>query len=96
MKINQIPGVASTYQKTGARKVAMGQDSSVVAKGDAVQLSKEAQTALAMKGKLNQAPEVRAEKVADLRRQLETGTYRPDGRAVATKMLQSGVFDENG
>jgi negative regulator of flagellin synthesis FlgM len=96
MKINQIPGVASTYQKTGARKVAKGQDSSVVAKGDAVHLSKEAQTALAMKEKLNQASEVRAERVADLRRQLEAGTYRPDGQAVATKMLQSGIFNENG
>lgn len=96
MKINQIPGVASSYQKTGSRKVAKGQDSSVAAKGDQVQLSKEAQIALAMKEKLNQAPEVRAERVAELRRQVEAGTYRPDGRAIAAKMLQARVFDENG
>lgn len=94
MKVNNVPGVIGAYQKTGPRKAAKEQEAAQAAKSDGVVLSREAQAARALKDKVGQAPEVRQERIEALRRQIEAGTYRPDGREVAAKMLKARVFDD--
>jgi len=43
--------------------------------------------------KVKSAPEVRAEKVQDIKRQIETGTYDFSGRKVAEKIVNTAVDD---
>jgi flagellar biosynthesis anti-sigma factor FlgM len=94
MKIQNVPGIVGAYKLQGSRKVAAEPGAALPSKADGVVLSKEALEVRSMKEKLNGVPEVRQERVAELQRQIEAGTYRPDGREVAGKMLQSRVFDE--
>lgn len=58
---------------------------------DEASLSPEAQTLLKARRVVAEAPEVRAELVAQLRRQLEDGTYRVDEHALARRL--AGVLD---
>lgn len=94
MKINNVSGAMGVYQQSGARKVTGSKETARPAKGDGVVLSKEAQQVLALKDKVAQAPEVRQQRIEELRKQIEAGTYRPDARQIADKMLKSKVFDE--
>lgn len=94
MKINNVPGAMGVYQQSGARKVAGTQGTARPSKGDGVVLSKEAQQVLALKDKVAQAPEVRQQRIEELRRQIESGTYRPDAKQIAEKMLKARVFNE--
>lgn len=94
MKVNNVPGTIGAYQKSGVRRVAAAQEVTRTSKGDGVELSKEAQQVKALRDKVSQVPEVRAERIEDLRKQIQAGTYRPDAKEVAAKMLKSRVFDE--
>lgn len=94
MKINNVSGAMGVYQQSGARKVTGAKETARPTKGDGVVLSREAQQVLALKEKVAQAPEVRQQRVEELRKQVEAGTYRPDARQIADKMLKARVFDE--
>lgn len=94
MKINNVTGAMGAYQQSGARKVTATKETARTSKGDGVVLSREAQLVLALKDKVAQAPEVRQQRIEELRREIEAGTYRPDARQVADRMLKSRVFDE--
>lgn len=43
--------------------------------------------------KVKSAPEVRSEKVQDIKKQIETGTYDFSGRKVAEKIVNTAVDD---
>lgn len=94
MKINSVTGAMGVYQQSGARKVSGVKEAARPTKGDGVELSREAKQVLALKDKVAQAPEVRQQRIEELRRQIESGTYRPDARQIADKMLKARVFDE--
>lgn len=94
MKINGVNGAIGAYRQTGTRKVQPAQEAGRPSRGDEVSLSPEAQQVLALKDKIAQTPEVRQQRIAELRRQIESGTYRPSGRDVADSMLKARVFDE--
>jgi negative regulator of flagellin synthesis FlgM len=94
MKINNVPGPIGVYRQTGTRRVAAGQEAVRPGKSDEVTLSPEAQQALAVKDKIAQTPEVRQQRVEELKRQIQAGTYNPDAREVAVRMLKSRVFDD--
>ena len=99
MKIDRpaVKGVAEAYrvqqpgpgpQPTTARVRRSGGIS------DELSLSREAQEAASLRAKLREAPEVRIDLVARIKARVEAGTYQVDPRAVASRMLQSRVFDE--
>lgn len=94
MKVNNISGPMGAYQKSGVRRVAPTQETPRGSKSDGVELSKEAQQVLALREKLGQVPEVRQERIEELRKQIAAGTYRPDAKEVASRMLQSGVLNK--
>lgn len=56
---------------------------------DSVELSSHRGEVDHLKKVLNAVPDVRSDKVAQLKERIENGTYRIDGRAVAAKMLKS-------
>ncbi len=96
MKVNNVSGALGVYQQSGTRKVAPKQEVARTTKTDEIVLSAEAQQRLALKDKVTQAPEVRQERIEELRKQIASGTYRPHAREVADRMLKARVFDELG
>ncbi len=94
MKINNVGGAIGAYSQNAPRKVAGPKEAARPERTDEVRLSKEAQEVMSLKDKVTQAPDVRKERIEELRRQIEAGTYRPDAREVAAKMLKARVFDD--
>ena len=64
------------------------------AKGDTVVLSPKAKQIAEAKKLLNAAPEIREEKVAQVRKKIRNGTYQIDGRKVAAKMVKEALLNE--
>ena len=64
------------------------------AKGDTVVLSPKAKQIAEAKKLLNAVPEIREEKVAQLRKKISKGTYQIDGSKVAAKMVNDVLLNE--
>jgi len=62
--------------------------------GDRVQISSSTRDAAAIHKALNQTPDVRAEKVREVREKIESGTYETDPYKIADRMIAS-FMEEN-
>ena len=62
--------------------------------GDRVSLSPRARELAAARRALEVIPDVRTDKVADLKARIEAGTYRIDSEAIADKMLRDALPDD--
>ena len=60
---------------------------------DGTTLSSAAQELLKARRAVQDAPDVRADLVAELRRQIQAGTYQVDARAIARKLLPALDLD---
>ncbi len=60
---------------------------------DKVSVSEEARTLSRLRGELGEVDGIRAEKVAELRGQIERGEYLPDLKQAARKLLEA-IFGE--
>jgi len=77
-------------------KQSLGQSTPLTEKeGDKVELSAEAKQIQAASKLLKSMPEIREEKVATIRNQIETGTYQMDAGKIAAAMLTEALSDEN-
>ena len=61
---------------------------------DRVALSPEAKQIQDVKKHLDSLPDVREDKVAEIKEQIEAGTYSIDGEKIAFKMLRESLLDE--
>lgn len=59
--------------------------------GDKVALSPEAKLLATAMGTANAAPDTRAEKVRELKEQIQAGTYKPDIRKAAANLIREEV-----
>ena len=59
---------------------------------DALSVSPFARELAQATGELKKLPEVRQDRVEDLRRQVESGTYQPDLKAVAARLVWAGIL----
>jgi negative regulator of flagellin synthesis FlgM len=75
---------------TGAETKALGNSSSPEEK---VNLSATARDIQKLKNLINQLPDVRSEKVENLKKQVEQGTYKVDSEKVAGKMVGESLLD---
>ena len=69
-------------------------DAKAVLKGDKVELS---QTAIEVKNartQLDAVPDIREEKVSEIKKQVDQGTYKIDGNKVAFNMIRESLIDE--
>lgn len=95
MKITNVFGAAQAYRVNSRPKASQAPDAGGrTGATDEVVLSKEAQDVLALKEKMLKLPEVRQERVEQLRELIARGGYRPDAKDVAAKILQSGVMND--
>jgi negative regulator of flagellin synthesis FlgM len=92
LKINDISGIPGLYGPQAAKKTGT-KKAGAAAREDKVELSQEAREAMALRSKVDAVPEVRSEKIRSLQQAISSGTYRPDAREVATKMIKSKVFN---
>lgn len=99
MKVDrgQMQGVAGAYRTQGARPVTPQTQNPAqtqqIAKSDAVNVSKKALEATALRAKVKQAPEVRMDLVMKIKAQVDAGTYSVAPDKVAERLLKSKVLD---
>lgn len=84
--LKQIDGVRHAAHSTN-QPAQNEQARSVEAGSDSVTLSAGARTLAQARATVAQAPDVREDKVADIRHQLATGTYQVSAHVLARKML---------
>jgi negative regulator of flagellin synthesis FlgM len=65
-----------------------------VTKTDTVAISDAAKEIQEVKKQLDEVPDVRADKVAELKAQIENGTYEIKSEEIAEKMLTDSLFNE--
>jgi negative regulator of flagellin synthesis FlgM len=70
------------------------QGSSQAVKEDKVVLSPKAKEVQEATKLIKELPDIREEKVAKLKEQVDQGTYRIDGKKIAFKMLKESILDE--
>jgi negative regulator of flagellin synthesis FlgM len=63
-------------------------------KTDTVDISDTAKRVSAAREELDRIPDVREEKVAELKKQVENGSYRVDPEKIAEKMLKDGFLND--
>lgn len=70
------------------------QGSPQTVKEDKVVLSPKAKEVQEATKLIKELPDIREEKVAKLKEQVDQGTYRVDGKKIAFKMLKESILDE--
>ena len=89
MRIDALNQVSRMYQPTRTKTVAK---SSAAGSGDNVEISRAAQDYQLAKKAVGEAPDIREEKVKDIKEQLASGSYNVSAVEIADKMV-SKYFD---
>ncbi len=71
-----------------------GQGSNEVIKGDRVDLSQRVREIQEAKGLLDSLPDTRQEKVAEIKKRIENGTYKIEGQKIAFSMVKEALLYE--
>ena len=78
-QIQQVYGVGKNRKTSGTKKVSGGRDAVEISS-----IGKDIQTA---KSAVKAAPDVRENKIADIKKQISAGTYNVSGESFADKLL---------
>ena len=65
-----------------------------VQQGDKVKLSQTMRDVNAAREQLDSIPDIQEERVAEIRDQIDKGTYRIDGKKIAFNMIREAFIDE--
>ncbi len=87
---NYVSNVKDNKKIDGSTK--QGSPQSV--KEDKVVLSPKAKEVQEATKLIKELPDIREDKVAKLKEQVDQGTYRVDGKKIAFKMLKESILDE--
>ena len=90
----QIDAYIQKAQDRNTQKTPVPQTKEPAMKEDTVELSQSAQEILKAKHRIDSIPDVREEKVAEIKNQINEGTYKIDGKKVAHNMLRETLIDE--
>jgi negative regulator of flagellin synthesis FlgM len=98
MKIGDIKDTTSQlvqqYQQYSGSNQAMDKPAtSAVAPEEKVDLSSRSKDLLQIKNAVDQLPEIREEKIQELKVQIEKGTYNINGGQIAEKMVGESLID---
>ena len=89
-----IRNYVSNIQDGGKTDGLAKEGSSQTVKEDKVVLSPKAKEVQEATKLIKELPDIREEKVAKLKEEIEQGTYRIDGKKIAFKMLKESILDE--
>ncbi|HBE79156.1 MAG TPA: flagellar biosynthesis anti-sigma factor FlgM [Firmicutes bacterium] len=91
----QVQSILSLNQVTEPKKKgAVVNNSKSVSKADSLVLSDRAQGLQFTTEQVLKSPEVRAEKVTELKKQIQDGTYQVPASDIASKMVGRSLVDE--
>lgn len=63
------------------------------AKNDQVTVSEKAKEIAKLKAEVNKIPEIRADRVDEVKKAIDAGTYNVKGEAVAGKLIKEAIID---
>ncbi len=78
-------------ENNASDKSASVKNAAAAPKQDAVEISGKVKESVSIAKQLKELPDVRSEKVADLKAQIENGTYNVSGKDIAGKIVDSAV-----
>jgi negative regulator of flagellin synthesis FlgM len=91
----QVQSILSMNQVSGSKKKGNAVDNSTaVNKADSLVLSDQAQGLQFATEQVLKSPEVRAEKITELKKQIQDGTYQVSSSDIAQKMVGRSLVDE--
>ncbi|MBO8126916.1 MAG: flagellar biosynthesis anti-sigma factor FlgM [Firmicutes bacterium] len=94
---NQIHNALKVYNQQSKVKRSAKTEKAAPSMGkDKMVISNESKTVQAVKQRLASVPEIREDKVNQLREAVKTGTYNVSGREVAEKVLGRSIVDRLG
>lgn len=88
---NKVPPIQSTSYVKEAAKTSASSAAGSTAKGDKVDLSAKAQELQAASEAIKKMDDVDHAKVAEIKAQIEAGTYKIDANKIAGKMLEESL-----
>jgi len=94
-KGNAPISIIQQYQKNEDPRAAVYKQApqSEVNTEEKVSISKESRDAGLMRGIINKLPDIREEKVQELKAQIENGTYEVNSEDIAKKMVSESLID---
>ncbi len=95
---SNMPSGMDTLEKTSRKKdVEKGstndKQTSAIPESDAVSISEKSKDISEMISILKELPDTRADKVADLKEKIASGTYSVSGKDIATKIVNTALED---
>lgn len=90
----QIQNILQLDRVNSSKKKSPLKESTEVSKNDSLVLSSRAQELNFVKEQVLKSPAVRADKIRDLKKQIEEGSYQVSGSDVAAKMLNQNLMDD--
>jgi len=88
-KINEVGGIGAVNGIKSRKGAGYGTDGEVAADGLAV--SPFAREMANISLEMSRVPEVREDRVKDLKRQIDEGSYNPDLRELAGRLIWAGI-----
>ncbi|GEM_PF-2751714 len=89
-----LPGKSAGVNAAKENKVAKTENSAQSASADQVDISEKARTLQKLNHLVAAGGEVKAERVAQLKAEIEAGRYVPDTEQVAEKLLRATLLDD--
>jgi negative regulator of flagellin synthesis FlgM len=90
----QLQSILQLNQITATRKKGDYPDSASVNKNDSLVLSSRAQELQFVKEQVLKSPEVRAERISELKKRIQEGSYQVPSQDIALKMISRSLVDE--
>lgn len=90
----QVQNILKNYGVSGGRKARYTEPVNPPAQQDRLELSPEAQRLNAIRQQVAAAPDLRMDRVNELKARIQKGTYQVDSNAVAQKMLERSLADQ--
>jgi negative regulator of flagellin synthesis FlgM len=89
----QVQSILKNYGINGAKKIGLSSPVYAPARQDKLELSPEAQEMNSVRQKIASLPDVRADRVNELKAQVQKGNYQVDSQDVAQKILERSLAD---
>jgi negative regulator of flagellin synthesis FlgM len=90
----QLQSILQLNQITGTRKRSDYPDPAAVNKSDSLVLSSKAQELQFVKEQVLKSPEIRAERISELKKRIQEGVYQVPSQDIALKMISRSLVDE--
>ncbi|MBU5427815.1 flagellar biosynthesis anti-sigma factor FlgM [Tissierella pigra] len=91
MRINKMGNVFKVYNENHSVKKVKDKNTN---DKDQVKLSEQAVEFQYALKKVKEVEEIRTEKVENIKKQIQTGTYKIDGKKIAEKIIEDITFDK--